>query len=120
MDRARWMTSPLTKSAFVKFRDFDEAQYLCCPRCGGGWLHHRAVLTFEPCDRGTQALRIRVKREGVSFTHIHPQDGIRPQVIAPCLVLEFWCERCGPGRENRLELTLQQDNGATEVSWRFP
>jgi hypothetical protein len=90
-------------------------QVLTCPQCGGAYLHHGAVRTY---DRGEDAVVTTVATlvEGRSTARRAASVIARnPSSRRHGLVIAFACEECGC----RPELTLAQHKGVSLLEWRF-
>jgi hypothetical protein len=116
------------KSKEIRTRDAGlETSDLLCPRCGADNLHHVGVVFYERGeDEGnvlcvTQSLqRYGEDRPTSAVTEIVPaaRSG-NPSSRRSGMAIRFECEQCGGGtEEDRIELTIAQHKGATEIGWR--
>jgi hypothetical protein len=93
-----------------------------CPRCGGGYLHHGAVVIYY---RHGESMRLDQAGEETSLIVC---DGLEvskqrwpsqwlnnPSRRRDGLAIEFDCEYCGDG----VELTIEQHKGQTFLHWRI-
>jgi hypothetical protein len=90
---------------------------LVCPCCGGGFLHHDAVVDFYR-EEGKEDAPISVRttvREGRARTD-RVSSGLNPSLRRDGLLISFWCEGCG----GKPQLVLVQHKGASEISWCVP
>lgn len=101
---------------------------LLCPRCGADNLHHVGVVMYERGEDDPDVLRVTqtLKRYGeervtTAASEIVPSDRSgNPSSRRSGLAVQFECEQCGGGTdEDRIELTIGQHKGSTEIGWRF-
>lgn len=112
----------------IQTYDAGGAADLLCPRCGADNLHHIGVTFYERGEDDATVLRITQSlqvygedRPTSTTTEVVPaaRSG-NPSSRRSGIAIRFYCEQCGGGEEGkRLELTIAQHKGSTEIGWRF-
>lgn len=99
--------------------NFEIEPYLCCPRCGGHYLHQTAVNVFEREDDAAIVDTTRVTRSGVEREHIDFSASDIPSARRHGAAIQFWCESCSERDDDIIELTFAQHKGHTLIGWRY-
>ena len=105
------------------FRWSDGSVDLACPACGGAYLHHETVTSFNRDEDDKDTRVTAVSSTGFS-EHILPSARVaNPSLRRHGLSISFYCEECdgsggAPLGVPSLELTVAQHKGSTHVSWR--
>lgn len=84
-------------------------EVLCCPGCGGNYLHHGAVAIYER-DGEDGPTTVVTSDLGSLADVIRPNPSSRRDAVG--ILME--CEMCGPVGE----LCIVQHKGQTFVEWR--
>ncbi len=84
---------------------------LLCPLCGGNYLHHKVIETFERCEDAEEGMHTTITRDRVDVKYEPLVDNPSPRRDG--LKIEFYCEFCG----NQLTLVILQHKGETWVGW---
>lgn len=112
----------------IRTRDAGDVSDLLCPRCGADNLHHVGVVFYERGEDAAQLLQLTqsLRRYGEDrltgvVTEIVPSErSLNPSSRRNGLAIQFVCEQCGGGSDqDRIELTIAQHKGSTEIGWRF-
>ena len=100
--------------------DFDNA--LCCPFCGSACLHQSLITVYDRME-GEYTL-VTETNIGKTITAMKKSvDCKNSSWRRDGLIIEFWCEGCGPGGSEfeRLEgnpkLLIYQHKGYTFIEW---
>jgi hypothetical protein len=118
----------MNHSKEIRTYDAGDAADLLCPRCGADDLHHVGAIFYERGEDGADVLQLTqtLRRYGEDratgmVTEIVPSDRARnPSSRRSGMAILFECEQCGGGTDaDRIELTIAQHKGSTEVGWRF-
>lgn len=100
-------------------RNSDKTSALLCPRCGGNYLRHQGVTFFDRSEDEKIETKIEVGGTTISMSRV-PENTGNPSSRRDGMVISFDCEGCGGGKApNRIELTIGQHKGTTEIGWRF-
>lgn len=112
----------------LRTHDIGSALLLLCPRCGAESLHHIGAVSYERGEDDVNVLRLTQTLPGLGngrvvgmMMEIVPSDcSQNPSSRRNGLAIRFICEQCGGGTaDNRIELTVGQHTGTTEIGWRF-
>jgi hypothetical protein len=89
-------------------------QVLVCPRCGGGYLHHRGVISYDRNEDDKQTIETLVENGTTSVSVVPSTASRNPSSRRDGIAIQFECEGCG----DSFELTIAQHKGVTLVAWR--
>jgi hypothetical protein len=118
----------MIQSKEIRTYDAGGAADLVCPRCGADNLHHIGVVFYERDEDAANVLQLTqtLQHHGEArltsvVTEIVPSNKSRnPSSRRNGMAIQFWCEQCGGGLDqDRIELTIAQHKGSTEIGWRF-
>ena len=102
-----------TTEGEIKFEcnDWDDECILLCPRCGGNYLHHEAIETFERGEDDKKGMHTVVTADHVDVKY----DSLvgNPSPRRHGFKVKFYCEYC----DKSLTMELYQHKGHTWVSW---
>jgi hypothetical protein len=94
---------------------FDDQNQLLCLHCGGEYLHHIKVTSFDRKEDAERVLITEIHHGHVGRAE-EPSDKSRnPSSRRDGLAIEFGCELCSQA----WELTFAQHKGNTIYAWRF-
>ena len=97
---------------------------LGCPRCGGEYLHHLAVVIHDRQEDDREVVRTVVGRDVLERKSMSNASSGNPSSRRDGVAILFYCENChgdedsDDGEAPLLELTLAQVKGQTVVAWR--
>jgi hypothetical protein len=91
---------------------------LRCPRCGGENLHHLGVISYDRSKEDDPTTVINLSAGRITSA-THDDASANPSSRRGGLAIQFGCELCHGVGENRIELTIAQHKGTTEIGWRF-
>src|SRR5262249_16047530 len=96
----------------IKFGGYDNNELLC-PRCGGDYLHHERVTTF---DRGEDAKNVDLTEigRGTIFRAVVPSEIANNPSAPQWRCHYFLCRFCGGWSE----LTISRHKGHSLCAWR--
>ena len=89
---------------------------LHCPHCGGSYLHHESVTVYSRREDADQTHETRVADRLTECGIVPSKLSANPSSRRDGVSITFSCEGC----PTRLELTLAQHKGQTEIVWRRP
>jgi hypothetical protein len=102
----------------IEFMNYsDRASEMQCPRCGGGNLNHLGATFYDRSEDERQEVVIEVLGAQTTTT-VRPHSDENPSSRRHGMVIHFDCELCS-GTGGRLQLTIAQHKGCTDVGWRF-
>jgi hypothetical protein len=89
---------------------------LCCPNCSDTYLHHKEVMIFSRQREDGEVTISLIHGAGSSGgVHVLPYGGNRnPSARRDGIAVIFCCEGC----DAKIELTIAQHKGETEMQWR--
>lgn len=90
---------------------------LCCPHCGGNYLHQHTTLVYDRREDDPRVRRTIVASGAVSSTDIDNRESGNPSDRRQGLSIFFECEFC---RRDDLKLHIYQHKGNTFVEWSDP
>lgn len=98
---------------------FDEHGVLLCPECGGNYLHHHIVETFNRGEDEKQGLHTIIKSgdfkgDGKCVDIKHDNLAGNPSWRRHGLRIEFTCEFCS---NEPIVLNIAQHKGETQMWW---
>lgn len=103
-----------------KFISTDGDGRLICPRCGETYIHHEDVTVFNRGEDEKVLSRIVVSGPLACISRPVSRETDNPSRRRHGLSIRFWCEYCCPYEsEDRIELTIAQHKGETDIIWRF-
>jgi hypothetical protein len=112
----------------IRTYDAGGAADLLCPRCGADNLHHMGVTFYERGEDEPNVLRIiqsllvygEDRATSTTTEIVSAARSGNPSGRRNGMAIEFQCEQCGGGVDGkRIELTIAQHKGSTEIGWRF-
>jgi hypothetical protein len=114
---------------FSEIVNINENQLLLCPNCGGEYIHHMEITSYDRKEDDVHTLKTQI----IGFDHpdngpmdpikedfssvvsnIVESSGENPSSRRSGLVVSFYCELCPA----LTELTIAQHKGLTQVQWR--
>lgn len=102
----------------VKLRDYGSTDLLVCPRCGFDHMHHQEVERWDRSEDARIETHI-LAGYGHAQVQVEEESGRNPSSRRSGLIIRFECEGCGGGPDDRIELSIAQHKGQTEIEWRF-
>jgi hypothetical protein len=100
----------------VRFGDLDGIQTLCCPHCGGSFVHQLTITVFLRAE-DELAVILSVTGNKISVARRRRSAHGNPSPRRQAVTIEFKCERCSPNRAKPLLLGLAQHKGQTWFGW---
>ncbi len=97
----------------IKFEQSQKDRFvLLCPLCGGNYLHHQLVETFERNEDDKKGIHTTITNEHVDIKY----DSLHgnPSARRNGLNIKFYCEQC---QEDLPMLFISQHKGQTEMAW---
>jgi hypothetical protein len=88
--------------------------FLTCPRCGGGYLHHGQVTVYDRNEDAPRVTKIEVRDCSALFTRADSGTSGNPSDQRGGMAIEFWCEDC----EATSKFLVAQHKGQSFVGWR--
>jgi hypothetical protein len=89
---------------------------LCCPHCGGDYLHHARITVFErEVEDSPRVLETTTDGRITECSIARAEESANPSNRRDRVAIRFWCEGCAA----ITELTLAQHKGQTLLDWRF-
>jgi hypothetical protein len=77
-------------------------------------------MVFDRKEDSASTVRSLVTGSSVTVGIVDSNHAGNPSSRRDGIVIDFECEQCGGGTdENRIELTIAQHKGSTEIGWRF-
>ncbi len=90
---------------------------LCCPHCGGNYLHQSTVLVYNRREDEDKVTRTIINQGAISSTTIDNDTSGNPSRRRHALTVFFECEFC---QHADLQLHILQHKGNTFVQWSDP
>lgn len=108
--------------------DAGGAADLLCPRCGADNLHHIGVVFYERGEDAVDVLQLthallrygEDRITGTTTEIVPSKQSLNPSARRSGLAIQFECEQCGGGTDDdKIELTIAQHKGSSQIGWRF-
>lgn len=90
---------------------------VCCPKCGGSWLHQEAVVVFERSKEDGDVFEVEVTHDPVALRTATTRGSGNPSLRRNGFVVWFRCEACGDDPAEWIGIRFGQHKGQTEVEW---
>ena len=115
------MTTPMMKTDLVSMYSAGEVSILRCPRCNSDYMHQEETVIFCRGEDDDDVFRVHEAGGKVEIATVPSRGSGNPSSRRQGLAIRMRCEGCSIDEDpdDRIELTIAQHKGNTEIAWRF-